>query len=473
MKLIFNNIKAIKGSGAIYDIEITFNNSDNNDYYYKLIRLHPFVFGNNNDMDMILYPESVKIQFSLVASEVPIPGEFPNPFSSSPSRKDYESEYYRLINIISFDESLVIIKKNGSEYFRGFIDVNYKSTSYYTDIEILILSNFTKLKDISPKTELLGLNPNTDNKILYTEVAKKILQLAFPGLQNVIFESEIKATTNFTFLSEPWNAPAENLGNYIFNFVGSISPHDTMIDLIKEILQTFGCLGIVLGNSFIMQPRGYYEGAQLVTLKAEHYKMGNEPSVYYSQKIEGLVVKVRAGDVPDIFHEVHYGNVILDDEGEIKNRDELEFIIISTPGGDPPGIDGDEFPLMIRNLWAWVPEHIAGIGNAQWVATKRNEFFTTNISTKAALWKIIGDGIWAVIKNSRLVFITTLIGTNYNYNRFYKLENSGNLILKIRKIAFDDFENESECDLISSVGDYDSTEGEYLILPYEGEYLSE
>ncbi|OQY72020.1 MAG: hypothetical protein B6D44_11005, partial [Ignavibacteriales bacterium UTCHB2] len=131
---------------------------------------------------------------------------------------------------------------------------------------------------------------------------------------------------------------------------------------------------------------------------------------------------------------------------EILNSENVEVINLITVGGDPPGIDGGTYPLLVRNIWVYVPAFITGLGYDTWVTSVRNSFYITG-GSKKPLWQCVADEIWDVIKNDRIVYQTDVEGVDWEYNYYYNFED-GNLQLRPRKISYDDTNDTTSMELI-------------------------
>lgn len=431
----FENIKAIR---ATFDIDIEFvDDGDNNIYYYKLQHFYPFVIGNSDNKDLFLYPDNVKINFSISASSVPtaIP---PGPFTGGPTLDDYQREYYALVRKISFVETKVVIKRNGALYMHGFIDNQNKVTDYDDlSFEVTILGNIYKLKEIDPR-----LIDDADEIMLYVDVIRHILKQAIPDFGNVFFTSDIKNQTNVPYGSQPWAASASYFGDYTINFFGEGIPYTNLLELLIAISNSFGCVGTIKGNDYFMIPRYYNSQTGFQVITNQDILHNNGPAVAYSQKLNGMQTLV--GSPP-----VHYtvedilGIVEKDADGNLLKPEEVEVLRIITAGGTPPGPPSLDWPIQI-----WVPEFVAGIGNAHWRPSELDAFFCNADPTHKPLWRVVRDSIWPLVNHDRFVYNTMLNTINWDYHKFYKLKNNETVFFRPRRISYDEFEDVSEVSLI-------------------------
>ncbi len=123
-----------------------------------------------------------------------------------------------------------------------------------------------------------------------------------------------------------------------------------------------------------------------------------------------------------------------------------EVIELIAVGGDPPGVDGTVYPLLVRNIWLYIPAFITGLGYDTWVTSVRNSFYVTG-GTKKPLWKCVADEIWALVSQNRIIYDASVDGVEWEYNKYYTFENS-TLKLRPRKIYFDDTTDTTKLELI-------------------------
>lgn len=412
------NLRYKMESGNVFDVVITMDDGDNNTYNFRAIRLHPFIFGNDDDIDSILYPGSVKMEFGIFGSGI-----------------QTKSGYYVIINKLSFIDADVVIYKNGVALFYGIVDKQAVDAEYDSrKIIIDVLSNFVKLKDIDPH----DLDPDdiaddapTPTGIacaFFSNVILKTIQLVWPITQVVVI-SDLKATTGWTFLGDQYDAPASNFGDYAYRMWGPdpANQFKSCIDLVKSILSSFGCVGIIKDNKFIMQSRTYFPSSDVTITNI--IRRG-APRPFMARRMEGLQVLVQPYST-FVEYEARYGNIetetrtryVNGQEEEyqaITNEEEVETIYLHVCGGDPPGVDGDIYPLLVRNMFVYIPGFVAGLGNEQWALSRRNEFYSSSHPTKAALWKVVADSIWTDTSVDRLVYDVEVLHLNNDYNKFYK-----------------------------------------------------
>lgn len=440
------NITYKTPSHNTYHFQITLDDEDENEYTFLPEKLYPFQYGNDDKIDSILYPDNVKIKFSIYDAGINV-----------------HSGYYTIIDKLSFVDSSVIVTKNGSEIFRGYIDqMNVTGEYEAKSAEITILGNFGKLKDIDPRT----LDPaviedstpvnGAEACAFFTNAITETIKLVMPNITQTILATDLKATTTYTFLAVPYNSPADNWGDFASRIWGPFSvygrtPEDASayncLQLIKNILASFGCVGIIKDNKFIMQSRLYFPG-NVTTLLKKYYLRSSQPEPTNQQKIDGLQMFVKPYDtVADFYYEALYGIVKKDENGNLEEPDRVETLFLYVCGGDPPGVDGDIYPLLIRKMYCYIPGFVAGLGNEIWDLAKRNECYSSAHPTKGPVWKVVADSIWTDSSVDRLAYKLKSLGFNYEYQKFYQLENDPNAY-RPRLMAFDENNYSTELDLL-------------------------
>ncbi|MCC7289917.1 hypothetical protein IT417_01555 [bacterium] len=439
------NITYETPSRNTYHFQITLSDGDNNTYTFLPEKLYPFQYGNDEKIDSILYPDNVKIKFSIHGAGI-----------------DVDSGYYTIINKFSFIDSSVIVTKNGSEMMRGYIDQMNVFGEYETkSAEITILGNFGNLKNIDPRTldaDVIRDSTPTigfaDSCAFFTKVITETVKLVIPNVTQTILQTDLKATTNYSVLGDPYNSPADNWGDLAYRFWGVGSsygrdPEDASkfncAQLIKNILAIFGCVGIVKDNKFIMQSRIYFPN-NVSSLLKKNYLRSRQPEPVNQQKVDGLQMHVKDPEGLS-FYEALYGIVKKDENGNLEEPDRVETIWFNIIGGDPPGIDGNIYPLLVRKLIVYIPGFVAGLGNEIWDYAKRNECYSSSHPTKGPVWKVVADSIWTDSSIDRLAYKVKSLGFDYEYQKFYQLEGDPNSY-RPRLMAFDENEYSTDLDLI-------------------------
>lgn len=437
------NLKSITPE-HVFDIELTIDDGDANEYTYKMLKLHPFEYGNDEDIDTIIYPSNVKIEFTCAASDVPLHfgggtyGEYRN----------FDKEYFSLINKFSFYDTAAIIYKDGVEEFRGFVDQKNKGGSFENkSFELTILSDFNKLKDIDPRTldpeELLTLpEEESGNTVLFIDAIKETIKLAIPTFDTVVLISDIKSQTDF-YPADPWIAPASRFGCYSDRLWGGYTNYTNCIDLIKGICTILGCLSIYKNGVFYLISRWFKSDEEPVSLLSREFVSNSGPVPYYSKRMEGLHMEIAGNPAlpsPQI-HEYNYGNVeMLGDE--ILNDDNVEIIEMPIIGGTSPGS-----PPEIENFWILTTEEY---GDPQWINSVLDSCYGGIIAyaDRTALWDVIGSNIWELIQYNRLVYQLDVKGTDWQYDKFYSFEHGLDETFRARKIKYDYTTKSTNLDLI-------------------------
>lgn len=432
----FPNIKAIQ---ATFDIDIEFvGDGDSNIYYYKLQHFYPFVIGNSNNKDIFLYPDNVKINFTISSSIIPtaIP---PGPTTGKPTLDDYQSEYYSLVRKLSFVETKVVINRNGIYYWSGFIDPQNKVTDYDDlSFEVTILGNIHKLKDIDPRE----FPADFANQVLYVDLIRDIMRMVIPEFGSVFFTSDIKCQTEFIYQGQPWLAPAQYFGDYLFRFMGPHVPYTNMLEVLKAVSNSWGCVGTIKGKDYYLIPRYYNNEPGVQVITNSDFIHNNGPSVGYSQKLIGMITTVKIYPYTNV-HEDILGVVERDVDGNLKNPEEVETLEVINPGGVPPGT-----PTPTAQISIFVPNSIAGQGNNHWTFAPLNSFFCDADNTRKALWRVVRDSIWPLVNRNRFVYNSKLDTVNWDYHKFYRFKNNESVNLRARKISYDEFGDESEINFI-------------------------
>ncbi|MCC7290320.1 YbaB/EbfC family nucleoid-associated protein [bacterium] len=428
-----------------YLFQITLDDGDENTYTFLPQKLYPFQYGNDEKIDSILYPDNVRIKFSIYGAGINV-----------------HSGYYTLINKLSFIAAEVVITKNGSEYMRGYIDQMNVGGEYESrSVEVTVLGNFGKLKEIDPRTldpdDIADSTPVNGAApcAFFTEAITETIKLVMPNITQTILSTDLKATTTYTFLSVPYDSPADNWGDFAYRIWGPNSnygatPEDSSVftaaQLIKNILASFGCVGIVKDNKFIMQSRLYFPGNVEGLLK-KNYVRSSLPEPFNQQKIDGLQIFVRPNELLSVEYEALFGTVKKDENGALKEPDRVETSYFYVCGGDPPGIDGNIYPLLVRKMYCYIPGFVAGIGNEIWDLAKRNECYSSVHPTKGPVWKVVADSIWSDSSIDRLAYKVKSLGFGYDYEKFYQLEDDPNAY-RPRMMSFDENTYSTELDLL-------------------------
>lgn len=401
----------------------------NQEFVMQPVKLGEFEYGGDSDFDSVIYAESTSIEFGLFESFFAIPLGF-----HVLAAKLYNNETY------------VVIYKNNQIFFRSAI-LEYGDYSFDYEkmtVEITLTSCIRKLKDINLRT----LNPadityhtqyGTITGALYSNVLAKTIKLVFPEFQSVFIYSDLMAVTDFTFLGQPWHAPASYFGDVANRFWGQSCTFDKAMDLIKGIQNTLGCIGLLIGPNYYVVPR-YKNPLVGVTHLISKYDP-NEPNkkvniseiehVTGLKPIRGLQINLRLSQK---VVQVNYGNV--------DNLDYVEQLDMMQVGGTIPNTN----PSLTWFLPVLVPEFVAGIGFAQWLAVGNN-FYTPSHPAYRALYRVIGNSLYSGVQN-RSVYRVKLLGVNYGYNVYYYLEESG-VFFKARKIVYNYEEQTTEMEIVN------------------------
>lgn len=437
----FNNV--VKGSNE-FDVVLTIDDGEFDEFEFNLADFGEFEYGNDNDKDTIQYPNNCDIEFTIQGCLVDY---YPLPGIDGNDRDDYVYTYHKLYRLFKYKDVDVVVNKNNSFYFGGFVDgenisSNFKNKSF----RLKVINNIAKLKEVSPKETYLGYDPSSEDKVLFVDLIKAIVQHVQPEVSSVYYKTDLRATVTTLYLGQPWEPGFQYFGDFVYKYIGSQTTlHDNYYDVIKDICNSYGMLFFLKGNSIYLQSRWYHNDVTVSTISRRQFHEGLN-AVAQTKKIEGLRVGVRRSTESQVIVYRDYGkvetdkddtkdeNVIKDSQGNIvfrygsiTNSNLVEQIELSSPGGLPPGVP--DLSINEINIWIWVPEFVAGIGNAHWTSSIANEFYLSDTpGTKAALWSLIADRVFALVSKSRVVYECTLKGTdwlNLNYYNFETIDNYG------------------------------------------------
>lgn len=448
MTILFPNLLL---SGHLFDIEINITLSTNNQQLspknYNLISLGPFNYGFNETKDTIFYPENVMLQFTVAAADVPRIITSSQSSSAENSQEAYKQEYFNLIHQLTFSPTIVTIRRDNAIFFLGSIDPKSITSDYSNfSIKCTVLSDFAKLKKTDPRSNSLVLPLNTDTKILFSDLILHIVRSVLPHVTQIIPYSEVRVSTNFTFLGQPVTAGFPMLGTFLFDYLGNPWNHPDYIAVLKDILATFGLVMFIYDNAVILQPRWYFPSDPYI-IEDNKLISGPDATSQNALALKGLHVRLIHNNYT-FNQSYNLGTVTLDGNGNVQNSEEVETLHLSQPGGTPPGMPNNS--LNNRNLWVLIPEYISGLNNAQWVPSRPNEcFLSSNFGTKAPLWQILGDRLFQLISKKRLSFKLELLGTEYLYNPFFRHPSYPNSIFRARTASIDFSKGTTTLELLS------------------------
>lgn len=411
MHLIFENILL---SGNRFTIEFRSADSpsgSSSPSRYHLLSLGSFNYGFNETKDTIFYPENVSIEFSIARSSIPSGAQSPSSLSA------FQQEYFRIINTLTFTPVTVTIWRGDRIFFLGSVDPKSVTSSYDNlSVRCTVLSDFLKLKSINPRTDSLGLPLNTDEKIRFQDLILWIIYAVLPQVDYISQRSELLVETGYTFLEEPVYADFDDLGAFIFDYIGSPWAHEDYISVLKDVLSTFGLVMFIYDNAVILRPRWYFPSEPFI-ITDKITVSGPDASGHNALALKGLCVKINRENYT-FSQSYSLGAVEFDESGSVKNGNEVETVYISQVGGAPPGVPDTQ--INQRNFWVWLPEYITGINNSDWVPSIPSGcFWQSRPEVKSSLWKLLGDRLWELISNERLSFKIELLGTDYIFNPFF------------------------------------------------------
>ncbi|MCS7054461.1 MAG: hypothetical protein NZM09_12130 [Ignavibacterium sp.] len=421
------------------DAVIIMGNNLTTRYRVDPVDISPFEYGAGNDADSIIFANTVKIKFSLTNEIVPTTKKF-----------------FEIISLAMVSETSVYLYENGNPiFFKGNVDKKDFDFDFDRKTVSISLSNpLLELKNINPRL----LNPNEIAEpypyignlkcATFEKVITKTIKLVWAEFGNTFIYSDIKADTDYPFLGQSWQAPAQYFGDVANRFWGSDSKFTNCLDLIKAIGNTLGCVGLLIGKNYYLMPRYFNINRPVIPLE-------NISKIQLKQgvkTIKGLKVNVKLA-----------GGTYVANYGNVANSDYIEEIDMMHAGGNIPGTNQAYYlPVLI-------PGFVAGIGNEQWVPVS-NKFYTQLVPYPRALWSMIGESIWRGIEN-RYIYNVEMFGINYSYGNYYKLPDNPT-IFKARKIKYD-YKNQKTTMELTNVIDYVEPYSPSIIMPGTGWETSE
>jgi hypothetical protein len=424
--LIFNNIRKAKHT---FDITINIPDEDQDPYWFKLIELGEFEYGNNNKEENVYYPPNTDIEFTVMGGSV--------------GDSQVSETYFMLLNSLSKYGGDVIINKDNNYYFKGFVDTGSIGSDYKEkSINIDVVSDFAKIKEMAPDPEYLGYT-NVDIYVLYHDVIKKIINLALPGVTNWVGElTDVCATTTIMDISgNNWVPDFQNFGTWKDFLFSPIMESKTLYELLVSILSNYGLIVQIKGNTAYLQQRwnitGTVEDIELDAI------IDGPNFEEFIPKFDGVRARVRCGNNP--VYQVDESNGIVDVE-----TNNFEEIVFHNAGGSFP-IEYGQNDVLI-----YVPEEEVGLGNGGWNTLDLDVFFIKSDSDIAqyALWSVVSEKVFKHINEDRVIYSCTMRGTNFINNQIYRLPNFANLYFRPRKYKVNYTTNTTEVEFIKiSEGD--------------------
>lgn len=436
MRIVFKDITL--NSHRFY-VEANFYNWEpelDEERVYKLTDLGDFNFGHDADKDSVFYPENFDLSFTIAGQSVPIIGRKPNPFGQEiNTEQDYKHEYYFLIGMLTFQDANVTVWLDDTIFFFGSAD-RASVTSDYSNyvINFTSLSNFAKLKNYDPRINPLVFSLNTDQKVFIPDLILGIVRSVLPQVNSIVCHSSLRASIQYTFLGQPRLLVRDinSLAVFVDDYIGYPSAYENYIDLLKDILASFGLVMYIFGRTIVLNSRWYYS-SEYFEISDNLLISGPDADSRNAKALKGIRVWVRKGDYT-FASPYDVGLVELDENKRIKYPDEVEEIYLTQPMGAPPGIP--DTPVNQRNIWAWLPEYISGLGNGQFVPTLPNSAYIEGGSVPMGpLWRVIGDQLGQLVLRERLSVNCELFGVDYWVNPFFILPSYQNRKFRARTIA--------------------------------------
>ncbi len=454
-------------NGDLYKIQIEFSGiSDRTDLSVTIVDWKPFEFGSDDTRETVMYPENVKIKLSLINARVwySKTQQYPNPFSDDPfTDDDYNYTLFKLLDIITYYDASATVYKNGHEYFRGFLDKKNKTIDYeFLGIEITILSNFAKLKEINVAQDadvvakaIAFSSTNLSTGISYiklTDAIKAIILKVLP-VEKVVLMSNIYWDSYYLFPKidgtlDRWQVPASQFmmqTSFFFNTGTGLNAnwYTNGIDTIKDILNMLGCTGFYEQSkrTFYCLSRSYSNTFPVKTITDHDILKDTSIQCDYSQAVKGMKLYIKgAPGEAKIVQTVEYG--------DCTNSDDIEEIYISNKGGVLSGQPDNS--LNRKGFAVLVPQYYSGIGNVVWLFTTNqsgSNFYSSLNKTKKMFWQVVGDDTWSMISKARNMYIAALNECDYTFDTLFNITGY-DTALKAKKITQDEFNETTVIKLI-------------------------
>lgn len=409
------------------DLKITFS-IDSANYLgaqpQKLKELGSFTIGTGNDNEVIFFPNVFEVK---IKTDV----EF--------------DKWLTFLKDLRTEETLALIQDEDDKYiFRGYVqkssvkgDMFRKTIGFRSYDQILNLKNFAASDN--------DLAYGNTEKVKIIDILKDIFTTGtyFQDGTNYINDVVSLCSYEAKIAGSPTYVGFDDFGVIPYSiYFNPASPYDTVLDVVKSILVTYGCVGYIgTDEKFYIIPR-VYQNNSLVTIQNNEIA---DIDTKVMRKMEGLKIYVFTGTLGS-YQTFSYGDII-------SNPDRVEEIRSDQNGGTLPSGGGGNV-----NLWLWS----GGIWNDVELNYFRRKNADGSYTSPTSLWRLTGDDTWAIISKDRLNYNVTLKGkfdsltmksdllTTHNPKQFYKLAQFPDEYLRPRKLKYDLNENKVEIDLLSN-----------------------
>lgn len=387
----------------------------------KLIELDSFSVGSDRDNEVIFYPNNFDVEIK--------------------TEEDFE-DWLTILKDLSLKETLAMIEKDGDYIFRGSVQKSsVKGDMFRRSLGFRAVDQIMNLKNFDPADN--DLNYVLDETHRITSILQDIFTsgIYFPDgtayINGVVSLCTYEANVNSNYYN------FSDFGVRPYNhYFSSGTPYDTVLDVVKQILVTYGLVAFVgFDRKLYLIPRVYQNNTV-------HTIQNNEIAdieTNIMRGMEGLKLYVRTGASAFTYQTYNYGDVIT-------NPDRVEEIRIDQAVGSLPaggGYSGLE-------LWTGAAWEFADIN------TVRRKEADGSYTTPTSLWRLTGDDTWSIIQKDRMNYKVTLKGSfdalthksdllsTHNPKQFYKLAQFPDEYLRPRRLKYDLNDNSVEIDLLSN-----------------------
>ena len=306
-------------------------------------------------------------------------------------------EFHTTENILDYlyDPNVnIYVYQSGDLIFFGYLDVE--------DINYSIAKNIYKLTFIDKSKALKSIPYDTIewgglyNQIVYIEEILSRITNEIDYDIELLGANTIKAVTDTYEGANLYEAPFQYFGTYPSYFFDGT--YETLWDVLVAILSSFGLVGYFYADKFRVQPRFYGEST---TIGLDEQTPNTE--VKFIGGYDFIECDIRTGSVGT---RVTYNYDYRDDP----SKDPLKKITYKyeVPGGEHPPAGS---LVSFTNLYAYVPEYIAGLGNGHWCTIVNG--VKINGATAQSCWRAVSSNVAMKVKLKRKKIRVTIFNTNF------------------------------------------------------------
>lgn len=310
-------------------------------------------------------------------------------FFTSNVRVEFRCNNASLFPVLYDPSVSITVFENNSFVFTGNIDVEDINYTRINKTFKLTFTDASKTLKTKPYTLLPSYIGN--NTITFVQDIISVILNTIDYTLEVRGADSLKLKTNATFLGVPFYANFTQFGTYPSYFFDGT--YKTLWDALKGILDSFGLLGYFAGNKFILQPRFY---SDIIILTDADISEKTEQSIIGGYDYVECSIRVGTVGQRVIYNYDHRINTTEDPKKKITYYFEV-------PGGSHPIYNSQ---TSFNNLYGYVPEYVAGIGNAYW--SNLPDSISINGGSEYACWKAVSLTIDNIIKNNRLKIKTDI-----------------------------------------------------------------